>query len=239
MRKKKVPVSFFDHLTELRSRFLQCLLGFVLGSCIFYSFIDAVLDFILKPVGTVIFTSPSDAFVARMTLTLIGGFFLSLPLIIYHIWKFIALGLREKEIRYVVIYGPLSLFCFILGAVFSYFVLLPTSLKFLLGFATKNVLPMITVEKYISFVGTMVVAGGVTFELPLIIAFLARIGIATPEFLRQKRRYAIVIIFIVSAIITPPDAASQLIMAVPLLVLYEAGIIMAKMVSPPLAKANH
>ena len=116
-----------------------------------------------------------------------------------------------------------------LGAVFAYFVTIPISIRFLLSFSTDLIVPMITVKSYISFVGTMLLAFGVIFELPLVLMFLTKIGIATPAFLMQKRKHAIIIILVVSAFITPPDFITQLIMAVPLVILYEVGIVASKL----------
>ncbi|MCB9771448.1 MAG: twin-arginine translocase subunit TatC [Candidatus Omnitrophica bacterium] len=221
-------LSFFSHLHELRDRLIKSLAAFVVCTVVVWNFLDPVIRFVVRPVGRIVFTSPVEAFNGRMTLAMTGGFLFALPVILYHFWKFISLGLTVKEQRYVRIFGPLSLAFFFLGVVFGYFVMLPISITFLLSFSSAWMVPMITVDKYISFVGTIVIASGVTFELPLILAFLARIGIATPEFLRQKRRYAIIMILITAAILTPPDVISQIILSIPLLVLYETGIFFAR-----------
>jgi len=126
------------------------------------------------------------------------------------------------------IFGPCSLFLFFLGGIFAYFVIIPISIHFLLSFSTPSIVPMITIKSYVSFVVTMLLAFGVVFELPLVLMFLTKIGVATPAFLVQKRKYAVVIILIVSAFITPPDCVTQILMALPLIVLYEAGIIISK-----------
>ena len=220
--------TFWGHLEELRSRLIKTLLVFVACAVLFFIYVDPVLHFIVEPVGRLVFTSPGEAFSARVDLALLGGFLLALPVILYQLWQFVALGLTDQEKRYVKILGPLSLVCFMAGVVFAYFVLIPISLQFLLGFSTEWMQPMITVDKYISYVGTLMFGSGIVFELPLILFFLTKIGIATPEFLKQHRRYAIVIILIISAIVTPPDVCSQLLMAAPLLILYEVGIVVAQ-----------
>ena len=224
MNKTSSALSFFDHLDELRSRIIKSFFAFLIGSFIFYNFTDYWLIFLIKPIGKVFFISPSDAFAAKFSLTFLGGFFISLPIILYQIWKFIYSGLNQKEKNFVLIYAPLSFLFFILGVLFGYFIMIPISLQFFLSFSSDMMVPMITIDKYISFIMTFVVGFGVTFELPLILVFLARIGIASPAFLREKRRYAIVLILIVSAILTPPDVMSQLLMAAPLLLLYEISI---------------
>jgi sec-independent protein translocase protein TatC len=221
-------ISFFDHVEELRSRLMKSVLAVVSAGCFAYFFVDEALEFIIKPVGRIVFTAPEDAFIARILLTFIGGFFLALPVILFQVWRFVAAGLKDHEIKYIRFFGPGSVILFFLGGIFAYFVIIPISLQFLLGFATASIVPMITIKSYVSFVVTMLLAFGMIFELPLILLFLTRIGIATPEFLIQKRKYAIVIILIVSAFLTPPDCVTQIIMAVPLIVLYEAGIIVSK-----------
>ncbi|HBR14423.1 MAG TPA: twin-arginine translocase subunit TatC [Candidatus Omnitrophica bacterium] len=229
MRKKADDLSFFEHLDELRVRLIKSLGAVIIAACFFYVFIDRTLAWVIKPVGKLVFTSPADAFMARLTLTIFGGFLLALPVVLYQIWRFVAAGLQEKEARTILIFGPASLGLFFLGGLFAYFVAVPMSMNFLLSFSSELMVPMITVKSYISFVGSFILSFGVVFELPLILMFLTKIGIATPAFLVQKRRHAIVIILIVSAILTPPDCVSQLIMAVPLMVLYEVGVLVSKL----------
>lgn len=193
----------------------------------FYS-AEHILDWIIKPAGTLVFTAPGGGFNAVMTITLVMAFLISFPFTIYQIWAFVKNALKPQEKHFVFIFGPLSLLFFVAGVAFAYGVAIPMSYKFLLGFASPSMMPMITVDNYLGFVGNFVIIFGVTFELPLIIAFFAMIGIATPEFLRQKRRYAVMGILILAAVLTPPDIMSQLLLAVPLLVLYEVGIIFAR-----------
>lgn len=230
--KARIPnrADFFDHYEELRSRLIKAIAAFLFFSCLFYAVIDEALGILAKPVGILIFTTPAEAFVTRIMLTLFGGFFLALPVILYQIWRFIASGLKEHELRYVRIFGPCSLLLFLSGALFAYFVIVPVSVRFLLGYANEFIVPMITIKNYVSFVGTMLLAFGIVFELPLALMFLAKIGVATPAFLIQKRKYAIVIILIISAVITPPDVITQIMMALPLVALYEVGIIASKCV---------
>lgn len=229
MNKSPKDLSFFDHFDELRSRLIKSILSLLVASGLFYIFVDKVFALLIKPVGKLVFTAPGEAFVARIMLALFGGLFLALPVILYQIWRFVAAGLRESEIKYVRFFAPCSFFLFILGALFAYFVTIPISIRFLLSFSTDLIVPMITIKSYISFVGTMLLAFGVVFELPLVLMFLTKIGIATPAFLIEKRKYAVIIILIVSALITPPDFITQLIMAVPLVILYEVGIFASKL----------
>lgn len=229
MSKSPRNISFFDHVEELQSRLIKSIAAIFVASCVFYIFIDEVFMVLVRPVGQLVFIAPGEAFVARVMLTLFGGFFLALPVVLYQGWQFVAVGLKEYEVHAIKYFAPCSFFLFVLGALFAYFVTIPISIRFLLSFSSEFIVPMITVKNYISFVGTMILAFGVVFELPLILVFLTKIGIATPAFLIQKRKYAIVIILIVSAFFTPPDFITQLIMAVPLIILYEVGIIASKL----------
>lgn len=230
MNQRVNDLSFFEHLDELRSRLIKSFAAVVVAACVCYSFIDSVLEVLIRPVGRVVFTSPSDAFVARVTLAVCGGIMLAFPVILYQIWRFVSDGLKAREKKYVYVFGPCSLILFVAGALFAYFIMIPVSIKFLLSFSTDLIVPMITLQNYISFVGMLVLAFGVVFELPLVLMFLTQIGVVTPQFLSEKRRHAIVLILIVSAVITPPDAVTQLIMAGPLMVLYEIGILASRLV---------
>ncbi|MBN1869127.1 MAG: twin-arginine translocase subunit TatC [Candidatus Omnitrophica bacterium] len=230
MSKSSGDLSFFAHYEELRIRLIKCVIAFLVSSCLFYAVVDKVLAYIVKPVGQLVFTAPGEAFIARIMLALLGGLFLSLPVVLYQVWRFVAEGLKEHEARYARVFAPCSLLLFIIGGLFAYFIAVPVSLRFLLSFSSSLIVPMITIKNYISFVGTMLLAFGMIFELPLVLMFMAKVGMVSPAFLAQRRRYAIIIILTVSAIMTPPDVVTQLIMAVPLILLYEVGIIAARLV---------
>ena len=199
------PLVLAAHLEELRSRLLKIIIFLILASCLTYGFVDRIYESLIKPVGSLVFIAPQEAFVTRIKVALFTGAFLSLPFITYQIWKFISVGLKTKERKYILIFAPLSFLFFVLGAVFGYLVIVPIGIKFLLGFASDKVVPMITVSKYISFVIMLTLAFGIVFELPLGSLFLTKLGIVTPTFLSRKRRYAIVFIFILAAVLTPPD----------------------------------
>lgn len=224
-------LSFWGHLDELRSRLIKAFIAVVIAACLFYPFVDRFLAFLIKPVGKVIFTSPADAFVVRLMLLICGGVVLALPVVIYQLWQFVAAGLKENEKKYIRFFAPASFVLFIAGCVFGYWVIIPMGMKFLLGFSTDSIVPMITLPNYISFIVTLVLAFGLCFQLPLVLMFLAKIGIVTPAFLVQKRKHAVVLILIASAVLTPsPDAVSQILMAGPLLVLYELGVVASRFI---------
>jgi len=181
-----------------------------------------------------------EAFTTKLMLAFWGGALLSMPFVLYQIWQFVVVGLKEKEKRYLILFIPLSILLFIFGCAFAYGVLLPAMLKFFLSFSTPQLRPMITVSQYISFLGTIVLSCGLIFELPLVVVFLTKIGVATPPFLIEKRRQAIIWILIISALLTPsPDCVSQILLAVPLVVLYEISILFSKLTFRLMArKAN-
>lgn len=220
--------TFFDHWEELRARVFKTVLFFILSSLLFYPCVKPLLHFLIEPIGQVVFTAPTEAFLANVMLTCVGGFVFSFPYFLYHFWAFISSGLKLKEKQSVYLFAPLSLMFFLLGLSFAYFVIVPITISFLLGFGTQQLLPMITVGRYVSFLGFLLLGFGVVFELPLVLAFLTKIGLVSPHLLREKRRIAVMVIVVLSAFMTPPDVISQILMALPLLVLYEVGILFSQ-----------
>jgi sec-independent protein translocase protein TatC len=217
--------SFFKHIEELRSRILKSAGAFVIAFCLCYQFIGKLIPLLINPAGHLIFTSPADAFWAYMMVGATMALIVASPFICYQIWAFVGGALKPSEKKFVFIFAPLSLLFFLSGGAFAYFVAVPRAYKFLMGFSSDYLLPMVTVKNYFGFLAHMVIAFGVAFELPLILAFLAKIGIASPEYLRQMRRHAVIIILIAAALLAPPDLMSMLLLAVPLMALYEVGII--------------
>ena len=228
------PLTLIEHLEELRSRIIKSAIAIVIGASIIYVFVHPILLNLVKPVGRLVFIAPHEAFTTNIKIALFGGLFLSLPFVLYQIWRFVASGLKSSEKRYALVFGLLSFIFFMMGALFGYFVIVPLGIRFLLGFATDFITPMITMARYVSFVGTLTFTFGVIFELPLIILFLTKIGVITPQFLSHKRRHAIVSVFILAAILTPPDVITQAFMALPLLILYELGILFSKIAYRPI-----
>ena len=227
-------LTLVEHLGELKGRVIKSVIFIIICSFFVYNYIDYILPVLTKPVGRLVFIAPQEAFITYVKIAFFGGLFLSSPFVLYQVWKFISCGLKPNERKYTSIFGPFSFLLFVLGSTFGYFVIVPIGIKFLLGFATELITPMIAVNRYISFIGTLTLAFGLVFQLPLISIFLTKIGIVTPLFLSRKRRHAIVFIFILAAIFTPPDIITQSLMAIPLLVLYEIGIIFSKLVYKPI-----
>ena len=222
--------SFYKHIEELRSRLIKSAFTFVICFCLCYNFIGKLIPHIIAPAGHLVFTAPAEAFSAYMTIGFIMALVVSSPVIVYQIWAFVQGALKPSEKKFVLIFAPLSLFFFLLGGAFAYFVTVPMAYRFLMSFSSTSMVPMVTVKNYLEFLGHMIVAFGVAFELPLVLAFLAKIGIVSPEYLRQMRRHAIIIILIVAAFLAPPDVVSMLVLAFPLMLLYEVGIIFVRFV---------
>lgn len=223
-------LTLVEHLSELRGRLIKSVIFIIVCSFVVYGYIDKLMVYLLKPVGGLIFIAPQEAFISYIKLTFFGGLFLSSPFVIYQLWRFVSDGLMPNESKYVLVFAPLSFIFFIIGASFGYIIIVPIGMKFLLAFGTELIIPMITISKYISFISTLSLAFAMVFQLPLLSLFLTKIGVITPLFLSSKRRHAIVCMFIAAAMLTPPDVITQTMMAVPLIMLYEIGIIFSKLV---------
>lgn len=228
---------FLDHLEELRWRIIKCFSSVILLGLASLLFSEKVLALLTHPVLSIphppkiIFLSPTGMFIVRIWLALACGVILSLPFIFYQVWAFVAPGLLAKERRYIGLMSLFSTIFFLCGAGFSYLIILPYGLRFLLGLGTPQIEPQLDVGKYIGFVAKIILAFGAVFQLPIFSYFLTRLGIVSPQFLRQKRKYAIVLIFILAAFLTPPDVFTQVAMALPLLFLYELSILVSVLVS--------
>lgn len=224
----------FQHLEELRNRILICGLAIGVGFVLSYCFKERVFDlFILPwvkalPKGQpykLIYTVPYEAFMAEMEVSFISGAILASPVILWEIWRFVAPGLYASERKYILPVIFCSSLFFAGGVLFGYFVVVPVAFKFFASPASPYITPMMSVDKYLSFAEKMLLCFGLVFELPVFAFFLAKLGVLSSDFLRRKRKWAIVLIFVVAAVLTPsPDVVSQLLMALPLLVLYELSV---------------
>jgi len=225
------PSPLLAHLDELRKCLIVSAIAVIVCSCVAYSWVDPIIRDIAKPIGKLYFTSPMEAFWSRLKLAFFVGIFLSMPLVLSQVWRFVHRGLFPKEKRFIFWLTTVSFALFAMGSAFCYFVVLPAGVKFLMEYGSDVLLPMISITRYLSFVAGMVFSFGIIFELPLVIAILVKAGMLKSITLRKNRRYAIVLVFIAAAILTPtPDAFNQLLMAVPLLVLYEIGVIVARII---------
>jgi len=229
----KLP--FTAHLEELRRRLIICCIGIGIGFLgsfffakkIFYILMLPLTRF-LPPKSTMIYTALPEAFFTYLKLSFFSGIFFAAPLILYEIWCFIAPGLYDHEKKYLFPFVTLSTIFFIGGVLFAYFVIFPIAFRFFLGYASDNITPLPSIKEYLSFSCKLLLAFGVVFELPLFSLFLAKIGLINASLLKRNRKYALVLIFVVAAIFTPPDVVSQLLMAFPLIFLYELSIVLTK-----------
>ncbi|NDV23634.1 twin-arginine translocase subunit TatC [Desulfovibrio sp. JC022] len=224
-------MTFLEHLEELRRRFVRIFIACGIGFLACYSFakplfslLMAPLVAVLPPDSTLIFTSLPEGFVTYLKVAFVAGIFTVSPYIFAQVWGFIAPGLYEHERKWMIPLAFLSAFFFVGGALFGYYVVFPFGCEFFMGFADEFIKPMPTLREYLGFSLKLLFAFGVIFELPLFIFFLARLGVVTAEGLRSKRKYAILVCFICSALLTPPDVMTQTLMAGPLIILYEIGI---------------
>jgi sec-independent protein translocase protein TatC len=231
---EKMP--FTSHLEELRTRLIRCSIAIVIGTAASYAFKEKLFDILTKPLikamppqGKLIYTGLPEAFFVYLKAAIISGFILASPVIVYQFWMFVAPGLYKKERLFL---GPvivLSFLFFIGGALFGYYFVLPVGYEFFIGFSSESIQAMPSMKEYLSLTSTMLLAFGVVFELPIILTGMASLGIITADFLKKNRKYAVVLAFILGGILTPsPDAVSQIMMAGPLIVLYELSIFGAK-----------
>ncbi len=240
MANEKLP--FTDHLEELRRRLIICFIAVAVGFLVAYGFAEEIFQVLMRPIirvlpfenssqkPSLIFTGIAEGFLTYLKVALLTGFFIAVPIIFYQLWKFVAPGLYRHEKRYVLPFVLLSTIFFVGGALFGYFVVFPIGFQFFIKtFTTEFIKPLPSIKEYLSFSTKLLMAFGIVFELPLLIFFLSRIGLVNAAFLSRQRKYAVLIIFIVAAIITPPDIISQLMMAGPLIVLYEIGVIVARL----------
>lgn len=255
-------MSFFSHLEELRKRILISLVAIGVGFILTFSFSETILRFLKRPLTTdlvfsrtypflrssprpgapidLIFLAPAEAFWMHMKIAMLTGLMLVLPVILYQIWKFIAPGLLPHEKRYALPFVVLATTFFFFGLLFCFYFVLPFALNFLLTYKTENLKPMISIGNYVDFTSKFLLAFGLIFELPLVIGVAAKMGLVTPQWLSKNRKYAILANFTIAAILTPtPDVFNQTLMALPMCLLYEVGIMAARvLVKKPIAASQ-
>lgn len=253
MGEDKLP--FTEHLTELRKRIIISIVALIAWFAVIFNYSEKIFRFLTLPLRSelsltmtypylhlipsrsaldkLVFLGPAEAFWMHIKISMVAAFVFSLPVILYQIWKFIAPGLLSKEKKYV---GPFIIIAsslFVLGCSFCFFIVLPFALGFLLSYKTGTLTPMLSVGAYTDFCLKFILAFGLVFELPIVIVFLTRIGLITTATLRKNRKYALLIAFILAAVLTPtPDAFNQSLMAVPIIILYEVGIIVSRLFPP-------
>ena len=234
MDEKKLPLT--AHLQELRKRLILSFIAIGICFVLCYVFADFLFNLLAAPLwkvmpkgGSLVFISVAEAFFTYMKVGFIGGLILASPFVLYQIWAFVAPGLYRHEKKYAVPFVVLGSFFFGLGILFGYFVGLPVGFKFLLGYATDFIKPLPNMKEYLSFSIKFLLVFGLVFEFPVVLLLLARIGVIDAKMLARHRKYAILLIFIFAAVVTPPDVISQVIMALPLIGLYELSILLSRL----------
>ncbi|KUO62486.1 preprotein translocase subunit TatC [bacterium BRH_c32] len=232
---KETEMTFLEHLEDLRWRLIYSFLGILIGTIIAWVFIDFLVDgLLLRPAREAKINlqnlKPFGQLFLYFQVAISAGLILSIPNVFFQLWKFISPALKSNEKKYVTTIVVFSTFCFIVGIVFAYYVMLPLTLQFAAHFGSTTIENNFAVDEYMSIIMSVLLGAGLVFELPMLSFFLSKIGILTPKLMRKYRRHSIVVIFIASAILTPgTDPVSQLLLAIPLFILYEISIFVSKL----------
>ncbi len=226
---------FTAHLKEPRDRLVISLAGLAVAFIVTYSVKERIFHFLMQPFirvmpakSSFIFTSITEAFITYFKVSLVAALFLAAPIILYEVWMFVAPGLYEKEKKYVAPFIIFGSFFFLGGALFCYYVTMPVVYHFFVSYAGTMIIPMPSLKEYMNLTLKMLIIFGLIFQMPLIAFYLAKAGIINYRGLAKKRRYAILAIVVVSAIITPPEVSSQLLMALPMYGLFELSVVIAR-----------
>ena len=224
-------LSYVEHLSELRRRLLLSALAVVAASVGAYSLRETLVDLVLRPVAAVpfVFLDPPELFLANVKIAIVAGLAVASPFVLFQVWIFVRPGLKRGErmiVGLAILFGTLF---FAAGVLFGYLVVLPMTLRFFLQYETAAIRASLSFGSYVGFLTSLLLAFGIAFELPLLVLVLARLGLVDAALLARSRKYALLIILVVAAILTPPDVVSQLLLAGPMLVLYEIGILAARL----------
>ncbi|NGM86101.1 twin-arginine translocase subunit TatC [Parapusillimonas sp. SGNA-6] len=247
MTQEDTQETFISHLVELRTRLVRAVLAVlgVFAVLAIYPGPSAIYDLLAAPMlaslptGTrMIATGVITPFMVPLKVTLLASFVLALPIVLYQAWAFVAPGLYRHERRLALPLIATSTLLFLLGMAFCYYFVFGTVFHFIANFAPESITPAPDIEAYLSFVMTMFVAFGITFEVPIAVILMVKTGIVSVEKLRSARGYVIVGAFIVAAVVTPPDVVSQFMLAVPLCILFELGVLVASMIKKKEAEAE-
>ena len=252
MTKSEKENGFIDHLTELRKRLIHSFIFLILFFIVCYFFAENLYGFLVEPYSKavkddnierrLIFTALQETFLTYLKVSFFAAFFVTCPYILMQIWKFIAPGLYKHEKIAILPYLILTPILFLLGGMLVYYLVMPLAIKFFLSFESSGIatnLPIqleAKVNEYLSLVMKLIFAFGLSFQLPVVLSLLARIGIVDSKFLKERRKYVVVIIFAVAALLTPPDPVTQIGLAIPLLILYELSILSVNIIEKKLNK---
>lgn len=234
-------MTLLSHLSECRRRIGICAAVFLIGTLVCMVKVKAFSELLISraPEFDFVYTAPAELFVVYMRLAITGGALAAVPVCIFELWQFLKPGLlvRERNMaRFTMIFG---LLLFFLGAVFAFEVVIPFSLRFFYGLNNgEKIVPMMSIESYIAYITEILISFGIVFEFPVVVVLLTNLGLLRSIYLRKNRKYIILIIFVIAAIITPPDVTSQLLIAIPMLALFEISILLSDLVERRVAKKD-
>ena len=231
MESDNLEMSIVEHLEELRNRLIKSIIAVVIAAFGAYFFSEELMEILTRPVGELVFLRPTEAFFTYIKISIFAGILVALPFLLYQFWSFVLPALHDNEKKYINLLLPISLFMFALGIAFGFAVVLPLGMRFLLNFGSPELSAMISISHYVSFLLTLLLPFGLIFQLPLVLNLMVKLGIVKIDTLTMFRKYIIVLIFIISAILTPPDIITQMFMAGPLILLYEGSILIAKIIN--------
>lgn len=235
---REMPLT--EHLEELRGRLIVCLLASAGGAAAVWAWSGELLSWLARPVGGLIFLAPTEAFFTRLKVSLLGGTLLALPVHLYQAWAFVARALGEDLRRTVSRLLPASYLLFVGGAALALFGVVPAAVRFLMAYGSEAVRPQLAVEPYVEFVAALALAFGLVFQIPLVLVFLERAGVASRAGLAAKRRYVYFLGFVGAAALTPgPDVISQLALAVPVALLFELSLLFMRGRSSTSSTSHH
>ena len=251
MTNKEKEGGFISHLTELRQRLINSLIFLALLFVLCYFFSEYIYGFLVEPYAEavknddterrLIFTALQETFLTYLKVSFFAAFFVTSPFLLIQIWKFIAPGLYNHEKKAIMPYLVLTPVLFLLGGMLVYYLIMPLAIKFFLSFESAGVstnLPIQLEAKYLSLVMKLIFAFGLSFQLPVVLSLLARIGVVNSTFLKERRKYVVVMIFAAAAVLTPPDPVTQIGLAIPLLILYELSIFSVNIIEKKAAQKN-
>ena len=229
MTDHKMPLT--AHLEELRKRLIYSFVALAVGFGISYGFKEKLFFFLSRPLekhlpegSSLQYISIPEAFLTYLKISLFGGLILAMPVLLYQLWRFVAPGLYEREKRYFIPFVFFSMIFFLGGASFCYYIVFPFVFRFFMSFSDGSLLAMPAIKQYLSFATRLLVAFGLVFEMPIFFFFLGRVGLVSYKTLARQRRMAVVLVFLGAALLTPPDVVSQLMLAGPLMILFELSI---------------
>lgn len=223
-------MSVLQHLEELRKRLIRSLIAVGLCSAVAYYFIEDIVHVLTMPAGKLYYMQPAEAFFTYIKVAVFAGFLLALPIVFYQLWRFFLPALTVRERKVIVLVVPASVLLFFAGIAFAFFLVLPLAIKFFMGYTTDDLQALFSIKQYFDFIVGFLLPFGFVFELPLIVLILAKMGFVSSAFLGKQQRMIIFLSVVIGAIVTPPDVFSQVMIAVPIVLLYESSYLLVKYV---------